>query len=124
VIDHLGTITLDPSVERIKMLLDLIALAEFDNIAVKCTEAPSLSRGEYPFEDLWPHLHRVLDAFGPERVMWGTDITQHFGELSYCEAVDYIRRTDELSPHEKELILGKSLRKILRWPAPATNDRP
>jgi L-fuconolactonase len=116
VIDHLGLLTFLKDVDRFAMLPDLLALAEFDNVAVKCTAAPDMSKESYPFLDLWPHLHRVLDAFGPERVMWATDITQHFHQLTYCEAVDYMRRTDQLSESEKEFVLGKTLRRVLRWP--------
>jgi L-fuconolactonase len=119
VLDHLGLHAFDPNVDRLGMLPDLLALAACDNVVVKCTAAPSLSREPYPFLDLWPHLHRILDAFGIERVMWGTDITQHFVALTYCEAVDYLRRSDELSDTEKDLILGGNARRILPWPAAA-----
>jgi hypothetical protein len=33
--------------------------------------------------------------------------------------VDYLRLSEQLSAHEKELILGGSLRRILRWPREA-----
>ncbi len=51
--------------------------------------------------------------------MWGTDITVHLDQLTYCEAVDYMRRSDQLSENEKEeLVLGRTLRRVLRWPSP------
>ena len=31
---------------------------------------------QYPFRSLHPHLHRCFDAFDPERIFWGTDITR------------------------------------------------
>jgi predicted TIM-barrel fold metal-dependent hydrolase len=98
------------------MLPDLLALARFGNVAVKCTNAPSLSHEGYPFADLWPHLHAVLAAFGPERTMWGSDITMHLGDVTYAQAVDYVRQSDQLSESEKALVLGRTLRRILRWP--------
>jgi len=30
----------------------------------------------YPFRSFHEHLHRRFDAFGPERMFWGTDITR------------------------------------------------
>ncbi len=48
-IDHLGLFTLDDQVDRLAMFPDLLALARFDNVAVKCTDAPSLSKEPYPF---------------------------------------------------------------------------
>ena len=29
-----------------------------------------------------PHLRQVYDAFGPQRMFWGTDITQFTEELA------------------------------------------
>jgi len=125
VLDHLGLSMFgSEKTERLAMLPHLTALAVFDNVAVKCTATPELSSEAYPYRDLWPHLHRVIDAFGPRRVMWGTNINQHYRELTYCEALDYMRRTDELSEAEKELILGGTARTLLRWPIATTASTP
>jgi L-fuconolactonase len=117
VLDHLGLTSPDePGPERLRMLPDLLRLAEFDTVAVKCTGAPELSRREYPFDDLWPSLRRVVDAFGAGRVLWGTDFTQHRDELTYEQALDYLRLTSELADDEKELILGGAAQRLLGWP--------
>jgi L-fuconolactonase len=116
VVDHLGMIPKAvPPTERLAHFPDLIALAEFENVAVKCTAAPSVSADPYPFRDLWPYLHRVFDAFGLERVMWGTDITKHMKHHTYAEELDYIRYTDELSASDKATLLGGALRRVLHW---------
>jgi L-fuconolactonase len=71
VIDHLGIVGLtDQRLAPETAITDLVHLAQFPNVAVKCSAATQISREPYPFKDLWPHLHRVLEAFGPERVMW------------------------------------------------------
>jgi predicted TIM-barrel fold metal-dependent hydrolase len=118
VLDHLGAIasSVGGRANGWGRLPDLLALARFDNVALKCTNVPSLSPNRYPFEDVWPHLHAVLEAFGPERLIWGSDITVHPDDLTYGQSVDYLRLSDQLSAHEKELVLGASLRRILRWP--------
>jgi hypothetical protein len=46
------------------------------NVAVKATRQGGYAEDEYPFRSLHPHLHRCFDAFGPERMFWGTDITR------------------------------------------------
>ena len=121
VVDHLGlpqppVLPLDP--DPWEGLPDLLELAQYENVAVKWTAAPTLSLEPYPFADLWPPLHRVLDSFGVEHVIWGTDITRVGGLHSYPEAVSYLRDTDELSGAEKELLMGGTLRELLNWPAP------
>jgi L-fuconolactonase len=117
VIDHLGMRGAPDPADRLAKLPNLLALAKFDNVAVKCSGAAILSTQPYPFADLWPHLHQVIDAFGAERVMWGSDITQHMHHHTYAEAVDYMRRTDEISESEKELIMGQTARRLLRLPS-------
>jgi predicted TIM-barrel fold metal-dependent hydrolase len=59
----------------------------------------------------------VIDTFGAERVMWGSDFTQHREELTYEQALDYVRLTSELADDEKELILGKGAQRLVGWPA-------
>jgi predicted TIM-barrel fold metal-dependent hydrolase len=118
VIDHLGLSQpplMDAEADPFGRLPELLALARHPNVAVKLTALPVLSSEPFPFLDLWPHLHRVLAAFGPERVIWGSDATRTAGLHSYEEAVAYIRDSAELSAADKELILGASLRRIFDW---------
>lgn len=121
VIDHLGLFDvamLDPAYADTFAGIDgLFSLARFPNIAVKVTSVPLLSRAPYPHTDAWPHLHRVIEAFGPERLLWGTDafIFDH----SYGEALAFLRDSDEIEPADKELILGGALRRVMRRPAAA-----
>jgi predicted TIM-barrel fold metal-dependent hydrolase len=120
IIDHFGLtqppfMAADP--EPFQRLPQLLALAKHPNVSVKFSGAPTLSHERYPYSDLWPHLHQVVEAFGPERLMWGSDVTRVKVHHNYAESVNYIRYTDELSESDKELILGGTLRRILRWPA-------
>ena len=72
----------------------------------------------YPFAEVWPFLHRYVEAFGAERLMWGSDYTRCRGMHTYSEAVNFLRYTDELGESDKEQILGKTLRSILHWNPP------
>jgi L-fuconolactonase len=122
VLDHLGAIassSVGGQATGLGRLPDLLALAQLDNVALKCSNVPSLSRNGFPFRDVWPRLHAILEAFGPERLIWGSDITVHPDDLTYAQSVDYLRLSEQLSAHEKELVLGGSLRRILRWPREA-----
>jgi hypothetical protein len=86
------------------------------NVAVKLSAAPTLSQRPFPFDDLWPSLHAIVNAYGPERVMWGSDWTRALPVVSYRDQVRFITGTNELSAADKELIMGQSLRRQLRWP--------
>jgi L-fuconolactonase len=45
----------------------LLALAAHDNVAVKISDACTLSREPFPYKDLWDPLGRVFDAFSFDR---------------------------------------------------------
>jgi L-fuconolactonase len=119
VVDHLGL----PQPPLMKVdddlfagLPDLLALAAHPNVAVKVSAAPTLSREPYPFRDIWPHVHRVLAAFGLERAMWGSDFTRVAELHDYRQALGFVMETDELAPGDKEQLLVHTTRKIFRWP--------
>ena len=126
IIDHLG-LPQPPMRKRddppFLRLPELLYLARFPNVAVKFIGAPAYSMAPYPYPDIWPYLLKVIEAFRPERLMWGSDVTRFRGLFSYSELLDYLRYTDELSDTDKEMMLGGSLRRILRWPQ-LDNNKP
>ena len=114
VVDHLG-LPPTPVDYPFEHLDGLLSLARHPNVVVKCTGVPALSHEPFPFRDIWPHVRRIVDEFGVERLMWGSDITRC--NHPYKEAIGYIRDTTLLSPSERVAILGGSLRRLFSWPA-------
>ena len=119
VVDHLGLaqpplMPADP--EPFCELPALLRLADLGNVTVKCSGVPTLSREGFPFRDVWPRVRAVLDAFGADRVMWGSDITRVMGMHTYREAVSYLGEIMSLTDHDLELVMGATLRRLLRWP--------
>src|SRR5262245_49477552 len=72
VIDHLARVDLkarDPSPEFKKLL----ALARLPNVWVKVSELSVLSpSGKYPYRDTFAWVKRLYEAFGADRLLWGT----------------------------------------------------
>jgi predicted TIM-barrel fold metal-dependent hydrolase len=96
---------------------DLLALARFPKVHIMVSSAPCFSNEPYPFRDLHPFLRRIYDAFGPQRLMWGADLSRLTS--SYCECLDLFQEAlDFLSAQDKVWILGKSLAEALNWPEP------
>jgi L-fuconolactonase len=119
VIDHVGLAQpplMPAETEPFGRLPQLLALADLPNIAVKLTGLPSLSAEGYPFADVWPALMRLLDAFSPERVLWGSDATRTAPLHSYRDGVRFIREHPDLDRGTKTLLLGGALRRLFRWP--------
>jgi predicted TIM-barrel fold metal-dependent hydrolase len=116
VLDHAGLT--HPMVVReadpFGVLDRVLELARHGNISVKLTSLPLHSREPFPYPDLGPHIDRLLDAFGPERVMWGSDFTQH-PEVPYRHAVDYLRASGRLDTAAYGQVMGQTLRSIFGW---------
>lgn len=123
VIDHLGLrqrFEPPPPEDPFGDLPEVLALAELPNVAVKITGACTLSHQPFPYDDLWPPLERIFEAFGLERCLWGTDWTRATAFATYAQAVDAFRDTPRLSAGDKETLMGGALERIYRWfPDPA-----
>ncbi len=118
VIDHLGLqqpFEPPPPAEPFAELPKVLALARYDNVAIKITGACTLSRQPYPYADLWDPLFRIFDAFGLERCMWGTDWTRAVALLTYKEGVDAFRLANRLSESERAVLMGGALSRIYDW---------
>jgi predicted TIM-barrel fold metal-dependent hydrolase len=102
-------------------LADLLALARHPNVAVKVSAVPRFSSHAYPYRNLHPYVRRIYDAFGPRRMLWGTDLSRL--RSSYRQAVTMF--TEEMpffSAADLEWIMGRSAYAWLDWPfaIPAT----
>ncbi len=118
VIDHLGLVQpFEPPPPHGPWadLPAVIALAGHDNIVVKVTGACTLSHRQYPYDDIWEPLARLFDAFGFDRLLWGTDWTRAVELTTYREAVDAFRLNDRLSSDERRALMGGTLARIHRW---------
>lgn len=94
---------------------EMLALAHLPNVAVKTSFLPSFVTDEYPFASLHSLVQRVLDAFGPRHVFWGSDLSRL--QCSYREIVDLF--LTELSFLDEELtrwVMGQGLRERFGWP--------
>jgi predicted TIM-barrel fold metal-dependent hydrolase len=117
IIDHMGLSSslrgkpLGPAVD------DVIKMARLPNVAVKVSALPCYVAEPYPFPTLHPHVRRVVDAFGPRRCFWGTDLS-HL-PCPYKQVVTlFIEEMKSLSSTELEWIMGRGIAEWLNWPVP------
>ncbi len=72
VIDHLARVGMaEPASDE--AIGALCAMARYRRVYVKVSAFYALGRKLPPYDDLAPMIRRVTDAFGPERLMWGSD---------------------------------------------------
>lgn len=120
IIDHFA-LPLDARDDDVPEVVDeLVRLAGLPNVAVKASALPSYTRGRYPFTNLHDPIRRVVDAFGPQRVFWGSEMTRL--PCTYRESVTMF--TEELaflSDEDLRWIMGHGISEWLGWPPPATS---
>lgn len=89
-------------------------LARYPNVAIKATSLPSYVDEPYPFPTLHEPIKILVDAFGPQRVFWGSDLSRL--TCDYAELRDlFVEELDFLEPHERELVMGRAVCDWLGW---------
>ena len=117
VVDHFSQVDLgakDPEPD-FKLLL---SMARYRNVWVKISELSSVSKsGKYPFADALPHVKRVYEAFGPDRLLFGTGYPgaarAAYSRPTLDKEIDLIRsKTPFFSKEDSEKILGRNAARL------------
>lgn len=113
-IDHLGLSgaqkddAIGPEIDAV------LALASLPNVSVKVMSAPSYSTEPYPHPAIQPHLERLLDAYGAQRLFWGSDLSRLNG--TYSQLVSFWEQElSFLKGDDLEQVMGKALCSWLKW---------
>ena len=97
--------------EQLPQVLDL---ARFANVAVKASCMPSLVSETYPYPTLQRAIRQVVEAFGPRRTFWGSDVSR-----LPCPLIDNVRLFTEgcpfLSDEDLDWIMGRAIAEWLEW---------
>ena len=71
--------------------------------------------GNWTAEDLWPYLDAAFEAFGPERVMFGSDWPVCLLAASYNKVVDVVQQWSEgFSSAEQHALWGGNAARLYR----------
>jgi len=118
VIDHVGLNIREKAPAVFADLPAVCALAKHPNVAVKASGMASLSAESYPFRDLHAAIRKLVDAFGPRRTFWGTDLTRM--PCTYRECIDlFTKELPWLTGADLEWVMGRGVCAWLGWPLPA-----
>lgn len=116
IIDHMGRQSALRDDAAFADLDEMLALARLPNVAIKASSLPCYTNDPYPFAKLTPYLKRTFDAFGADRMMWGSDLTRL--PCSYRECLDHFaKELPFLSSDDRARVLGGTAARLLRWPA-------
>jgi predicted TIM-barrel fold metal-dependent hydrolase len=117
IVDHMAVPPGSQGEAAYRFQPELLALAKYPNVAVKATGQPGYAEDAYPFRSFHEHLHRVFDAFGPDRMFWGTDITRMPCSWRQCVTV-FTEELPWLQGRDLELVMGEALCNWVGWRLP------
>ncbi len=118
IVDHLGLVQPhEPPVpaEPWTDLPQVLTLAAMKNVTIKITGACTLSREPYPYTDIWDPVCRIIDTFGIDRCLWGTDWTRAVNFLNHKQGVDAFRETERISAGDKAKLMGANTARVYGW---------
>jgi predicted TIM-barrel fold metal-dependent hydrolase len=112
-VDHLAIESADRPLDvAIKPLLPLAALP---NVAVKASAMPCFVTEQFPFPSIAGAVHQLVDAFGAERVFWGSDLSRL--PCSYEQLVEvFTQHMPRLTGDQLRLVMGDGIAAWLGWP--------
>ena len=90
VLDHLGGPPIGEETTR-PLLGNVLRMARYSDMYVKVSNMNRMSKFPYPHRDTHEIARRIYDAFGPERLMWGTDLPYVLTAGGYVHALELVR---------------------------------
>ena len=108
VIEHLGGVGqgAEPPYDEFKGVL---ALAKHPNLTIKLPGFGEFCKLPHPFVDVPLLAHMVVEAFGPQRVMWGSDYPPVSSREGYNSSLQFpMDYFSDLSTEDREWIFGRT----------------
>jgi len=90
---------------------DLRRLADHD-VAVKVSSIPRSSAEAWPYADVHPYLRRLLEWFGPERLMLGSDYPWMDDWARYGDCLSWLDAVDGLSRRDRAYLRYRTFREV------------
>jgi len=116
-VDHLGRCTPRTPLAQTEIL---VRLSDLPNVSVKVSALSSLSGDPYPYRGLHPLIEACYRAYGPRRLLWGTDAPYALATDSYELALDAVRQTMPfIAPGDLPALLGDNATRLYRLSSPS-----
>ncbi|NKB67692.1 MAG: amidohydrolase family protein [Candidatus Latescibacteria bacterium] len=105
VIDHFAMIPASDGLDA-PAFQTFLALARFPRVHIKLSGLHYWSSGHYPYETAQANLKAAVQAYGPQRILWGSDWPHILFGGGYIRNLNFVRRLEWLSEADKAQILG------------------
>ena len=108
VLDHIGGAPTNEEAP-FPLLSHVLDLARFPKVYVKFTPQAHKSELPFPHADTFPAFRRIYDAFGPQRLMWGTNFPGVMKGVGYGPALEMFRdHVDFLTDDDKAWLFHRT----------------
>lgn len=121
VLEHLGGMGIlaigeatRPSESQFRQVL---GLARYPNTYIKIHGMGEICPGFFPYKDIPPYVQMAYDAFGPQRMMWGSDYPRVVLREGYRNALRFtMEHLSFCSQEDLEWIFGKTALSLWKFP--------
>lgn len=114
IVDHCNLSTEAVASDIGPVIESLMPLVDYENVIIKISALPCYTDEAFPFKGLQGHIRRVIDAFGKDRCVWGSDISR-----LTCDYRDWATlfhgEFGLLSADEAAAVGGTTLCRALHW---------
>ncbi len=121
VIDHFARIGVDgfgqpppvPGTIKPEDAANLAKLARYPLVNVKISAYYALGRRTPPYDDMIPFIKQLIRAYGPERLMWGSDSPYQLAPgQGYPASIALIRDRLDVTVADREWLLRKTAERV------------
>lgn len=88
------------------------ALAERENVAVKVSSIPRSAEDDWPYESMHGYVRNLVEWFGPERLMLGSDYPWMDDWADYGSCLSWIETVETLSRRDRAFLTHRSFERI------------
>jgi predicted TIM-barrel fold metal-dependent hydrolase len=98
-----------------ELLAPLLSLAIYPGVQVKLSAFYALTTPgyDYPHQAAWPFVEVLAQAFGVDRLLWGSDFSPALEHVSFAQTVGVIEQMALFTADERNRIMGKNLLALL-----------
>lgn len=117
ILDHCGYVSGGKLRPQQNTVAPALELARYPNAYAKLSFIGLASEEEFPFCDVHWMVREVVDAFGPERCMWGSNFPVPLRQprMTCAQTVALFAEAMPLSHEERAWILGGTAQRLWKW---------
>ena len=89
----------------------LSQISDYSNAYVKVTKTPAID--PFPFTELHEYIRFLVNEFGSERLLWGSDFIYHFKQATPWETLHFLDQMEFISSGERRDLLYRTFESML-----------